>query len=321
MGQRMIVTGVAGFIGSHIAERLLARGDEVVGIDCLTDYYDARQKRANLANLLSHPRFTWLEEDLVGCDLARLMEGVRCVFHQAAQAGVRASWGEEFDHYIHHNIAATQRLLEAAKGRRGLRIVYASSSSVYGDVDRVPMREDDRPAPHSPYGVTKLAAEHLCRLYTRNFGVETVSLRYFTVFGPRQRPDMAIHRFIRACLTRGKLELYGDGTQRRDFTHVADIVDANLASAERGAPGGVYNIGGGNLIDVNALIETIVKLCGNRATIDRQAVQKGDVRQTLADISAARRDLGYEPKVGLDEGLQTEIEWMRQFLQEARAAG
>lgn len=318
MADRMVVTGVAGFIGSHLAERLLARGDEVIGIDCLTDYYDPRQKRANLAPLQDHSRFRWVEADLVTLDLAPLLDGTKVVFHQAAQAGVRASWGREFDHYIHHNIAATQRLLEAAKGRSDLRIVYASSSSVYGDVERVPMREDDRPAPHSPYGVTKLAAEHLCRLYTRNFGLPTVSLRYFTVFGPRQRPDMAIHRFIRACLTRGELVVYGDGRQRRDFTHVSDIVDANLAAAERGAPGGVYNIGGGNLTELNTLIETIVALCGNRATITRQPTQKGDVRQTLADIGAAQRDLGFAPKVGLEEGIRSEIAWMEMFLRSGR---
>jgi UDP-glucose 4-epimerase len=314
MGKRMMVTGVAGFIGSHLAERLVADGHEVVGIDCFTDYYDVAIKRRNLAALRDHASFQFVEEDLVTADLPALLEGVEAIFHQAAQAGVRASWGKEFDHYLHCNIAATQRLLEAAKGREGIRVVYASSSSVYGDVDRVPMREDDRPAPHSPYGVSKLAAEHLCRLYTRNYGLATASLRYFTVFGARQRPDMAMHRFIRAFLTKGQLELYGDGTQKRDFTHVRDVVEANLAAAAQGVPGGVYNIGGGNEIDVNALIELLERLTGGTAEIVRPGAQRGDVRMTQADISAAKQDLGFNPQVNLEEGLRDEIVWVDALL-------
>lgn len=313
-----MVTGAAGFIGSTLCERLLAEGAEVVGIDCLTDYYDTRIKQANAAPLRDHAKFTWVEGDLVTLDLTPLLDGVTAVYHQAAQAGVRASWGREFSVYTHCNVEATQRLLEAAKGR-GVRIVYASSSSVYGDVERVPMHEDDRPQPHSPYGVTKLAAEHLCRLYTRNFGVETVSLRYFTVFGARQRPDMAMHRWIHACLTGGRIELFGDGSQRRDFTHVDDIVEANLLAARRGQPGAVYNVGGGNQVDMATLIETIVRLTGNRATIDRQPKAHGDVRQTLADIGAAKRDLGFAPKVGLEAGLRNEIAWLERWIQASPA--
>jgi nucleoside-diphosphate-sugar epimerase len=315
MARRAMVTGVAGFIGSTLAQELLDGGWEVVGIDCLTDYYDVRLKRENLAPLLDHSAFTWVEDDLVTADLTPLLEGVTAVFHQAAQAGVRASWGEEFDHYLHCNIAATQRLLETCKGIEGLRVVYASSSSVYGDVDRVPMREEDRPQPHSPYGVTKLAAEHMCRLYTRNFGLETVSLRYFTVFGPRQRPDMAMHRIIRSCLTGCEFSLFGDGTARRDFTHVSDIVAANIAAAERGTPGTVHNVGGGNQVDMNTLLEMIGRLADSHPNVVRQGAQRGDVRQTLADTSAAQADLGYSPRVGLEEGLLSEILWMEGMLQ------
>jgi nucleoside-diphosphate-sugar epimerase len=314
MDGRAIVTGVAGFIGSHLAERLLADGHEVLGIDCLTDHYDSRLKRRNLGALLDHGSFEFVEEDMVAADLAGLLRGAGTVFHEAAQPGVRASWGREFEHYAHHNIMATQRLLEAAKEVGGVRVVFASSSSVYGDVDRVPMREEDLPAPHSPYGVTKLSCEHLCRLYTRNHELWTVALRYFTVFGPRQRPDMAIHRLIRACLTGGQFELYGDGSQRRDFTHVDDIVEANLAAAVRGSAGGVYNIGGGHQSDLLGLIELIGKLSGGKAEILGGEKQRGDVRQTLADISAARRDLGYVPRVGLEEGLVSEIAWLEELL-------
>src|SRR5262245_64919423 len=221
-----LVTGVAGFIGSHLAERLLRDGVRVTGVDCFTDYYDPAIKRRNLERARSHPEFALVELDLGEADLAALPD-VQVVYHQAAQPGVRASWGADFAIYTHHNVLATQRLLERYRGSSLERFVYASSSSVYGDAERYPTDEGLLPRPLSPYGVTKLAGEHLALLYARNFGMPVVALRYFTVYGPRQRPDMAFHRFCRALLTGQAITVYGDGRQSRDFTFVADAVEAN----------------------------------------------------------------------------------------------
>lgn len=313
MTSNYIVTGTAGFIGSSIAQRLLGQGEQVIGIDCITDYYAEPIKRANLEPLLANEKFTFIEQNIVHVEWAPLLEGVKAVYHQAAQAGVRASWGQSFETYTRLNIDATQTLLEAAKGT-GVRIVYASSSSVYGDTPKLPMHEDDAPYPTSPYGVTKLAAEHLCRLYWKSFQVPTVSLRYFTVYGPKQRPDMAFHRFIRAGLTNQPITLYGDGEQTRDFTFIADIVDANLLAAEKGAPGGVYNIGGGSRISMNAALAKLEKILNRKLDIRRLETQKGDMRHTYADTTRARAELGFVPKVGLDEGLAREAEWVENCL-------
>jgi UDP-glucose 4-epimerase len=236
------------------------------------------------------------------------------VFHLAGQAGVRGSWGDQFRTYITNNIDATQRLLEAAVGRPLTRFVYASSSSVYGDRAPIPMREDAFIQPVSPYGVTKLAAEHLCVLYHVNFGVPTVSLRYFTVYGPRQRPDMAFHRFIRAALTGQPITLYGDGEQTRDFTYVDDIVAATMAAGDRGRPGGVYNIGGGSRVTVNEVLQSVGRITGRRLDIRRQPAEKGDMRDTFADTSAARAELGFQPAHALDDGLAAECDWLRGLL-------
>jgi len=249
-----VVTGAAGFLGSHLAESLLADGYAVVGVDCFTDYYDPAIKRKNLARLLPDPGFTLLPLDLGVDDLAPLPRHARWVFHQAAQPGVRASWGAEFAAYARHNVLATQRLLEHYKGSAVERVVVASSSSVYGDAERMPTTEDDLPRPYSPYGVTKLAAEHLALLYARNFALPAVALRYFTVYGPRQRPDMGFHRFLRAILGGGAIEVYGDGEQTRDFTFVADAVSANRAAARQGVPGRAYNVGGGSRVSVNHVL-------------------------------------------------------------------
>ncbi len=310
MAERALVTGVAGFIGSHLAEALLDRGDHVVGIDCLTDYYDPRLKEANLALLIGHPRFRFVRADLNAVDLARVAGDVNVVFHQAAQAGVRASWGREFTTYTRENVDATQRLLEFFRERPLRRFVYASSSSVYGETAELPMREDAPTQPHSPYGVTKLAAEHLARLYHRNFGLPTVSLRYFTVYGPRQRPDMAFRRFIGALLGGDPIVVYGDGLQTRDFTFVADAVAANLAAAERGAPGGVYNIGGGARVTVRECLDLLLGLVG-RGEVRYEARQHGDVTHTYADTTRAREELGFAPRVGLAAGLAHQVEWQR----------
>jgi UDP-glucose 4-epimerase len=309
---KALVTGAAGFVGSHVSEALLAQGAEVVGIDCFTDYYSRELKERNLAGLRAHPHFSFHEAALQQSDVAALLDGVSQVYHLAAQAGVRKSWGTDFRTYIDHNIDATQRLLEAARGHKGLhRFVYASSSSVYGDVAAIPMREDAYLQPLSPYGVTKLAAEHLCHLYFANYGVPTVSLRFFTVYGPRQRPDMAFNRFIRAAFSHSPITLYGDGDQTRDFTFIADIVAANLAAGDRGRPGAVYNIGGGSRVSVKEVLALVAELTGRTLDIRREETQKGDMRDTFADTSRARADLGFRPGWTLRDGLAAEVEWLR----------
>ncbi len=307
-----LVTGCAGFIGAHLAERLLRAGHAVTGVDCFLDYYPRRLKEANLAGLLTQPAFRFVEANLLDADLPALLAGQSWVFHEAAQAGVRASWGDDFRIYTDNNILATQRLLEAAKESRALRkLVYASTSSVYGDAESYPTHEGMRPQPVSPYGVSKLAGEHLCYLYWRNFGIPTVALRYFTVYGPRQRPDMAFHRFIVAMLAGRPITVFDDGEQTRDFTFISDVVEANALAAERGRAGEMYNIGGGSRITVNAVLKLLEELTGRPAELRREGRQKGDVRHTAADISKAARDLGYQPQVGIREGLAREVEWVR----------
>lgn len=305
----MVVTGAAGFIGSHVCEALIAAGHDVVGIDCFTDYYDPAQKRANLFALTGEPRFRLLEANLTQLDLRHALEGASVVFHLAAQAGVRASWGSEFEQYIEHNIRATQRLCEAMKGT-GMRLVYSSSSSVYGQTAQLPMREDHPTRPLSPYGVTKLAGEALCLLYGENHGLPVACLRYFTVYGPRQRPDMAFRRFIQATLAGEPIDVYGSGEQTRDFTFISDAVAANLAAAEYTGPATVFNIGGGSRISLNAVIDLIGRICDRAPNARYREAQMGDVMHTFADISLATRELGYAPRVGIEEGIQREVEWL-----------
>ena len=309
---RSLVTGAAGFVGSHLAERLVALGQHVVGVDCFTDYYARDLKERNLSALRASPRFRLVEGDLVTTDLASLLDGVSVVYHQAAQAGVRASWGTTFESYTHHNVLATQRLLEAVKDARHVRrFVYASSSSVYGMTTDLPMRETSLPRPFSPYGVTKLAAEHLVELYRQNFGVSTVSLRYFTVYGPRQRPDMGFHKFISALLRGEALTVFGSGAQTRDFTYIDDIVAANLAAGERDGVEGVYNVGGGSRVALNEVLETMAELAGVALQLNRIEDQPGDVQHTEADTTRARELLGYAPSVSLREGLSRHIASLR----------
>lgn len=307
---KALVTGCAGFIGSHLTGALLDRGAEVVGIDCFTDYYPRAIKESNLADSRRHAGFTLVEARIQDADLKDLLEGVTHVFHLAAQAGVRKSWGRDFRTYTENNVEATQQLLEACVGRPLQRVVYASSSSLYGDNASIPMREDALPQPVSPYGVTKLAAEQLCYLYHVNYGVPASSVRYFTVYGPRQRPDMAFHRFIRAAITGGPITLYGDGAQTRDFTYVADAVAATMAAGERGVPGRAYNIGGGSRVSINDVLEIIGGLAGRPLEVRREAPQKGDMRDTFADTALARADLGFAPSVSLREGLEAEYRWL-----------
>jgi UDP-glucose 4-epimerase len=307
---KAVVTGAAGFIGSHVAESLLGDGAEVTGIDCFTDYYPRTTKEANLTPLRDHEGFRLVEGRLQDLDLLPLLEGADTVYHLAAQAGVRASWGRDFAHYTDHNVLASQRLLEAALGAGRTRVVYASSSSVYGVTPTLPLLEEGPCQPVSPYGVTKLAAEHLAVLYHRTYGLATVSLRYFTVFGPRQRPDMAFHRFLNAARDGGSIRVFGDGRQTRDFTFVSDIVAATRAAAVSGRPGSVYNVGGGERVELNHVLKLIEQITGRPLPVQREEAQKGDMRDTFADTTAARRDLGFQPRVGLAEGLAREWEWL-----------
>ncbi|MBC7263244.1 MAG: GDP-mannose 4,6-dehydratase [Chloroflexi bacterium] len=309
MPNNALVTGVAGFIGSHLAERLVADGWNVRGVDSFTDYYPRTVKEGNLAKLRTESRFEFIEGDLNLVDLTKLLNGVEVVFHQAAQAGVRASWGQNFSAYLESNVAATQRLLEAAKGLPLRKFVFASSSSVYGDSDDLPLREESPLQPISPYGVTKLACEKLCYLYYRNFGVPVISLRYFTVYGPRQRPDMAFHRFIRWISAGHEVTVYGDGEQTRDFTYVADAVEATLLAAKSDLVGEVLNIGGGSQVTVGHVIQRIGEIVGREPRIVHEAPQHGDVRHTWADTTRAREMLGFRPKVDLEAGLRAQIAW------------
>jgi UDP-glucose 4-epimerase len=306
---------VAGFIGSHVAEALIARGDSVHGVDSFLDYYPRAAKERNLAGLRRAKGFSFVEMDLAQSDLAPLVAGTDAVLHLAAQAGVRASWGQDFATYANANVLATQRLLEACATARKPRFVYSSSSSIYGDAPDLPTRETTLPQPISPYGVTKLAGEHLCRLYTQSAGVPTIALRYFTVYGPRQRPDMAFHRFIRAQLRGEKLTLFDDGGQTRDFTYVADAVAANLLALERGTPGSAYNIGGGSRVSVNHVLELLGELTGRPPEIERAGKQRGDVRDTHASTERARAELGWTPRTELRDGLAAEVAWLRSELE------
>jgi nucleoside-diphosphate-sugar epimerase len=311
---RALVTGVAGFIGSTLAEALLRDGADVVGLDCFTDYYPRPFKERNLSTLTGQPRFRFLESSIRDADLVTLVADRTHVFHLAAQAGVRKSWGRDFASYTTNNIEATQLLLEACTGRPLDRIVYASSSSVYGDNVAIPMREDALPQPVSPYGVTKLAAEQLCYLYHVNHGLPTVSLRYFTVYGPRQRPDMGFHKFLKAAIKGEPITMFGDGEQTRDFTFISDAVSATVAAASRGVPGRVYNVGGGSRVSVKQVIDIIGRVSGRRPLVTIDEAQKGDMRHTYADTSLARGDLGYQPAVDLEQGLTAEYKWLADLL-------
>ena len=309
---RCLITGVAGFVGSHLAERLLSDGHEVLGIDAFVDFYSRRVKEKNLEGPRSWERFTFMEGDLVELDLIPLLQDVDWIFHQAAQAGVRASWGEEFTRYVECNVLATQRLLEAAKKSTAIkRFVYASSSSVYGDTTILPVTEDVTPQPISPYGVSKLAAEHLCSLYYHNFGLPTVSLRYFTVYGPRQRPDMAFHRFCKSAAEHLPIHIYGDGEQTRDFTYISDVVEANIRSTTSDAAiGQVFNIAGGSRVTVSHVVDLLEEVSGSTVNVKHEHKQHGDVRDTFADTSRAAKLIGYQPLVSLHDGLAHEFEYI-----------
>ena len=306
---RVLVTGCAGFLGSHLSERLVASGDEVLGVDCFTDYYPREQKDANLERLRDRHGFTLRELDLGSGPLDDLVEGIDTVFHLAAQPGVRGSFGMSFERYVHDNILATQRLLEAS-AQVGVRtFVYASSSSVYGDSLSYPTAEETERAPISPYGLTKLASEELARVYGRLEGMRTVGLRYFTAYGPRQRPDMAFAKFLRAALARVPVRVLGDGLQVRDFTFVDDVVEGTIAAARRGAPGAVYNVGGGTQVRLLDALMKMEELLGMSIEVDHLPNARGDVRRTCSDPRRAARDLDFTPRVSLEEGLARQVEW------------
>jgi UDP-glucose 4-epimerase len=310
---KVIVTGVAGFIGSHLAETLLKQGHEVIGIDEFNNYYDPILKRKNIANFQDSPNFTLVEENIQSLDWQKLLLDVELIYHQAAQAGVRASWGQSFRAYTERNINATQVLLEAAKDAQKLqRLVFASTSSIYGDAETLPTNEEIKPLPVSPYGITKLAAERLGFLYHKNFGVPFVALRYFTVYGPRQRPDMAFHKFFKAVLADEAIPVYGDGQQTRDFTFVSDAIAANLAAAiVPEAVGQIFNIGGGSRVVLAEVLDIMAEIVGK--PIKRNHIEKamGDARHTAADVSKARKILNYQPQVSLRDGLTQEWEWVK----------
>jgi UDP-glucuronate 4-epimerase len=302
---RYVVTGAAGFIGSHLAEALLAEGHEVIGIDCFTDYYSTALKEENSGGL------DIVRADLAECPLDDLLTGADGIFHLAAQAGVRTSWGEDFALYLRHNLLATQRLFTAAAKRR-IRVVFSSSSSIYGDALTYPTREDAPPRPISPYGVTKLACEQLARTYESNHELDVVSLRYFTVYGPRQRPDMGFTRMASALAADDVFPIYGDGLQSRDFTFVGDAVVANIVSMKSAPAGGVYNVGGGSeatLLDSIRIFEDIAR---KKLDVRFAPPAAGDARRTAADTTRIREELSWLPQVSLEEGLAAQWSWFRE---------
>lgn len=304
-----LVTGAAGFVGSHLCTALLDGGAEVVAVDAFTDYYSRRCKEHNLAHLRGRAGLILHEADLSEAPLAPLLDGVDCVFHLAGQPGVRASWGPDFVHYVRHNITATQRLLEACMLHPLRKFVFASSSSIYGNAEAYPTPESLRPQPVSPYGVTKLAAEHLCEVYRTSFGVPIASLRLFTIYGPRQRPDMAFSRLVGAALAGEEFEIYGDGEQTRDFTFVGDVVQA-MRDAAVSDWCGVANIGGGSRTSMNDVLDIVRDLCGELRIV-RRPQATGDVRHTAADTSVAAAAFGYRPRISLAQGLAAMVDWER----------
>ncbi len=307
---KALVSGCAGFIGSHLTESLLASGHQVLGIDSFSPNYDHAQKLSNLAGANTSEGFEFVGGDLAEADLGTLVDGCDAIFHLAAEPGVRYSWGPTFSPYVKNNITALQSLLEAARREPARRFVYASSSSIYGQARTFPTPEDLAPAPFSPYGVTKLAGEHLCGAYQMNFGLDVVALRYFTVYGPRQRPDMAFNIFCHRILNEKAIELFG-GDQTRDFTYVSDVVAATRAAgAIDGLGGRVFNIGGGSRVSLGEVVDLLGDIAGQRPLVRRVQAQHGDVRDTSADIRAAREALGYDPKVAVAQGLRAEWEWI-----------
>lgn len=318
---RVLVTGCAGFIGSHLVEHLLSWRYEVIGIDCFTPYYSKEIKQYNLNSLLKSGKFKFIELDLSVVsfnNLVQLVKKVDFVVHEAAQPGVRGSWGVGFEEYVRHNVLATQKLLEACVRVGNVRrFVFASSSSIYGNVREVPVREDVYPRPYSPYGVSKLAAEGLCRAYFENYGLPVVMLRYFTVYGPRQRPDMAFHKFIKAMLKNEPIQIYGDGSQMRDFTYVDDVVEATILAMELDDDvllGEAINVGSSRPVKLLDAVKMISDIVGVEPQLVFSEPRKGDVKVTYADISKARKLLGWKPRTDFKYGLEKQVEWMKELI-------
>ena len=306
----VVVTGAAGFIGSHLTERCLSLGWRVYAVDAFTAYYDEALKRRNIEGALEHPHCTLIDGDLRDLELAPILADASIVFHLAAQPGVRTSW-DDFSLYTNLNLNATQRLFDAARQASLERVVIASSSSIYGDAETFPTNEDSVPRPVSPYGITKVATEQLAHVYHRSFGLPTVCLRYFTVYGPRQRPDMAFNRLVACALGGEPFVVFGDGNQTRDFTYVADAVSGTISAGECGVPGAVYNVGGGSRRSMNSVFRYAREAPGGARKRDYQARQLGDARDTAADISRARSELGFEPSFDFAAGLRAQLEWQR----------
>ena len=304
---RYLVTGCAGFIGSHLTHDLLERGDEVIGIDSFTDYYPRRSKERNVARASGRPGFSLREIDLVEAELEPLLDGVDGVFHLAAQPGVRGSWGDGFGIYLRDNVLATQRLFQAISGA-GIRVVMASTSSIYGNAARYPTREDVPLSPISPYGVTKLACERLAECYAECFRLDAVGLRYFTVYGPSQRPDMAFARFVASALEGERMPLLGDGGQVRDFTYVEDVAEATELAVTRGTDRATYNVSGGAPVTLAHAFGVLGELLGTAPKLDPRPADERDPRSTAADLTRARTDLGWEPRTALAEGLARQAE-------------
>ncbi len=305
------MTGVAGFIGSSLAEKLLKENFKVVGIDCFTDYYSKNIKEKNLTNCLKNKHFTFIQKNILELDLEPIIKNSQFLFHQAAQPGVRASWGKQFEIYVKDNIMTTQKILESTKKEKNLeKIILASSSSVYGNQDGKMIEESTLTKPVSPYGATKLAASNLGHLYAENFNLPVISLRYFTVYGPRQRPDMAFSKFIRSNISNKEIEVFGDGNQIRDFTYISDIVEANILAMNSSPKSGIFNIGGGSTHSVNQILEMIKNITGNENIIKFKPKQNGDVFKTESDIKKARKDLNYSPKINIKKGLENQFQWI-----------
>ncbi|MCI0601943.1 NAD-dependent epimerase/dehydratase family protein [bacterium] len=316
---KAIVTGAAGFIGSHLCEELVSKGYEVTGVDSFLDYYPRWIKESNLQKLRTATGFQLLDQNILDVDWGPLLSTTDVVFHLAAQAGVRSSWSKNFIIYTKNNIEATQLLLEESKRCNLKKFVFASTSSVYGDTEEIPMKEEALLKPVSPYGVTKVAAEDLCYLYWRSFGIPCVSLRYFTVYGPRQRPDMGFYRFILATLEGRSITVFEDGNQTRDFTYVDDIVRGTILASEKGKEGQVYNLGGGSRISVNEVLQMLGEIMNTKIDMKYAEKQKGDMRHTFASTDLAKIDFDYNPKIPLKEGLTAEYQWLKKLFADGRS--
>lgn len=309
---KIFITGVAGFIGSSLAERFIKLGYKVKGVDCFHPYYKREYKEENLKALISHKNFEFIEAKLQALSLKDILKDVDYIFHHSAFPGVRGNWDKLFKQYIEENILVTQKLLEETKELKNIKkIIYASSSSVYGTSNILPLKETDELKPLSPYGISKLAAEKLCWVYFKNFNLPIISLRYFTVYGPRQRPDMAFYKFIKAIINEEEVMVYGDGNQTRDFTYIEDVIETNILAMGKAFPGEVFNIGGGTKISINKAINLLEKIINKKAKIKYLPKEKGEAKDTLADINKAAKFLGYCPKTKLEKGLEKEYKWIK----------